>query len=300
MQTNLGKLNLKSPTVLASGIMGTSAQIMKRCIDNGCGAVTTKSIGPKERLGHNNPTVIDFGCGLINAVGLPTPGYKNMDDEWKEIKNLIHDPVIASVYGGSVEEYCEIIRYIEKYTPDIIELNVSCPNKKSGMAFGKSSDLVFELVKKAKRCTKIPIMPKLTPNCNDIAEIAIACEKAGADMIAAINTVGPGMLIDIETRKPILDFKTGGLSGPAIKPIAIRCIYDIYERVNLPILGIGGVTSGKDAIEMIMAGASAVGVGSAVYYDGVEVFNKINTEIASWMKEHQVKRLDEIRGSAHG
>jgi dihydroorotate dehydrogenase (NAD+) catalytic subunit len=167
------------------------------------------------------------------------------------------------------------------------------------MVFGKSPELVSELISEVKKCTAIPIMPKLTPNCDDIGEIAVACEKAGADMISAINTVGPGMVIDIDARKPLLNFKTGGVSGPAIKPIAIRCVYDIYERVKIPILGIGGVSSGKDAIEMLMAGASAVGIGSAVYYDGIEVFSKINKEIEKWMKENKIKSIKEIIGVAH-
>jgi dihydroorotate dehydrogenase (NAD+) catalytic subunit len=299
INTSLGHIALKKPLVLASGILGTNAAIMRRCIDDGCGAVTMKSIGPVERLGHQNPTVIDFGAGMINAVGLPTPGYLNMDEEWKELAHQIKEPIIASIYGSSVEDYCNIIKYINKFNPTIIELNVSCPNKKAGMSFGKSCDLVAELVSEAKKCTKIPIMPKLTPNCDNIAEIAKACEKAGADMISAINTVGPGMIIDIETARPVLAYGTGGVSGPAIKPIAIKCVYDIYDAVKIPILGMGGISNGEDAIEMMMAGASAVGVGTAVYYDGTKVFDKINKEIIDWMLKHDIKSLKEIIGKAH-
>ncbi|MCK5138939.1 MAG: dihydroorotate dehydrogenase, partial [Thermodesulfovibrionia bacterium] len=167
LKAKLGRIQLKTPLVLASGILGTNAQIMKRCIDNGAGAVTLKSIGPIERNGHNNPTVLAFDSGLINAVGLPTPGYLNMDEEWEEINRIIKEPIIASVYGSSVEEYCRIIKYISKFNPSIIELNVSCPNKKAGMAFGKNAELVSELIREVKKCTKLPIMPKLTPNCDN-------------------------------------------------------------------------------------------------------------------------------------
>ena len=166
------------------------------------------------------------------------------------------------------------------------------------MAFGKNAELVSELIREVKKYTKLPIMPKLTPNCDNISEIAIACEKAGADMIAAINTAGPGMIIDIETRKPLLKYKTGGISGHAIKPIAIRCVYEIYESVKIPILGIGGISNGRDAIEMLMAGASAVGIGSAVYYDNIEVFNKINREIEEWLKNNKIKSIKDIIGAA--
>jgi len=165
--------------------------------------------------------------------------------------------------------------------------------------FGADKNLTRKLISSVKKVSKkVPIMPKLTPNVLDIADIAKACEKAGADAISAINTV-TGMLINVETGKPVLSYKTGGLSGPLIKPIALRCVYDIYEEVKIPILGMGGICNGRDALEMIMAGANAVGVGSAIYYRGIGVFNKIVNEMKALMKKNNYKSIKEIIGRAH-
>ncbi|MCD4740536.1 dihydroorotate dehydrogenase [archaeon] len=299
LKTKLAGIKLKNPTVLCSGILGTSAAILKRVERNGAGALTLKSIGPQPREGHNNPTVIAYESGLLNAVGLSTPGYKNMEEEWKELQD-IKIPVIASIYGGSIEEFVEIAEFVAEKKPSMIELNISCPNtKKHGQLFGFEPDVAGEVVSKVKAVSKVPIMPKLTPNTPKLKEVAKACEDAGADAIAAINTVGPGMIIDIETAKPILHFKTGGLSGPAIRPIAVRCVYDIYETVNIPILGMGGITNGKDAMEVLMAGANAVGIGSATYYRGIEAFSLVSQELETLMKEQGYTNIKEITGTAH-
>lgn len=294
----LGK-ELKNPTVLCSGILGNSYEILKEVYDNGCGLVTLKSIGPKPRDGHNNPTVLNFGAGLINAVGLPTPGYWNMDNEWEKLSKR-NFPIIASIYGACSDDFLEVAKYVASKGPDFIELNISCPNTKNeGMIFGVDPKSTFEVVSKVKSIVKnIPIIPKLTPQAINIGEIAKACEKAGADAICAINTVGPGMVIDIESGMPILDYKRGGVSGNAIRPIAIRCVYDIYENVKIPIIGMGGISNGRDAIEMMMAGASLVGIGSAIYSEGIDVFNKVNKEVDGWLKSHK-KKLSDIIGVAH-
>jgi len=299
LETNFCGIKLKSPLVLASGILGTSPELMQRIANSGAGAVTTKSIGPIEREGWKNPTVIELEHGLLNAVGLPSPGYNNMEEEFSEL-NKIKVPWIASVYGSSIEEYVKVAEYVSKKNPSMIELNISCPNSKAhGQIFGINPEIAKEITQKTKQaCGKIPIMPKLTPQATDICEIAMACEEGGANAICAINTV-QGMAIDIEMRKPVLSNKMGGLSGPAIKPIAIRCVYQIFEKVKIPILGMGGITRGEDAIEMIMAGATAVGVGSAVYYNGIDCFKKINSEMENWMKKNKVKNLEEIKGAAH-
>lgn len=293
LRTKLGKIELKSPLVLASGILGTSVELLKRVAANGAGAVTTKSIGPVEREGHNNPTVVEIENGLYNAVGLPTPGYLNMDDEFKQWSEL-NVPLIASIYGSCVEDYVKITEYIQKYKPGIIELNISCPNKDDGMVFGKDTKLTKKLVGAVKEISNIPIMPKLTPNCDDIAEIAKACEEAGADMICAINTVLKE-IIHPKLKKPLLAYSKGGISGPIIRKIALEKVKEIRQAVNIPILGVGGITYGKDAIEMLKAGASAVGIGSAVYFRGIDVFDKINNEIKSIMKKEGVKSMEEFR-----
>ena len=290
---------LKNPTVLASGILGNSKDILERVHENGCGLVTLKSIGPEPRDGHKNPTVIDLGCGLINAVGLPSPGYLNMENEWAELEHRDF-PIIASVYGGSVDEYRRVAEYVSSKKPDFIEINISCPNSEQhGMIFGINRDSSRAVVSAVKKAISVPLIVKLTPQAPDIADIARTCEDAGADAICAINTVGPGMAIDIESGKPILAFKKGGLSGPMIKPIAIRCVFDIYKAVSIPIIGLGGITTGEDAVEMVMAGATLVGIGTAVRYRGIEVFQKIADEMDAWLSKHNLSLAD-IKGAAHG
>ncbi len=293
----LGKI-LNNPIVLASGILGNSKDILQRVHDSGCGLVTMKSIGPFPRDGHKNPSVIDLGHGIINAVGLPSPGYNNMEDEWKMLENR-NFPLNASIYGGSVHEYQIVAEFVSSKKPDFIEINISCPNSdKHGMIFGVNEQSSYDVVSAVKKVINVPLIVKLTPQAINIGKIAIACEEAGADAICAINTTGPGMVIDIESQMPVLAFKTGGLSGPMIKPIAIRCVYDIFRTVSIPIIGLGGITTGEDAIEMVMAGASLVGIGSAVRYRGIDVFRKINRELNNWLDVHNYT-LNDIRGAAH-
>lgn len=298
MKTRFLEKTLKNPTVLASGILGNSKDILERVYENGCGLVTMKSIGPEERDGHKNPTVIDLGCGMINAVGLPSPGYLNMESEWKALESR-HFPVIASIYGSSVDEYRRVAEYVSSKKPDFIEINISCPNSEQhGMIFGISRDSSKAVVSAVKKVISVPLIVKLTPQAPDIADIAKTCEDAGADAICAINTVGPGMVIDIESRRPVLAFKKGGLSGPMIKPVAIRCVYDIYKAVSIPIIGLGGIMTGEDAVEMIMAGASLVGMGTAVRYRGVDVFRKVADEMEAWLAARDLG-LSDIKGAAH-
>jgi dihydroorotate dehydrogenase (NAD+) catalytic subunit len=290
---------LKNPLVLASGVLGNNKEILERVHKNGCGLVTMKSIGPIPRDGHKNPTVIDLGGGMINAVGLPTPGYAHMEEEWQALKKRDF-PLNASIYGGSVKEYQTVAEFVSRKHPDFIEINISCPNSEQhGMIFGVSEQSAFDVVSAVKQVVDVPLIAKLTPQAPDIAKIARACEDAGADAICAINTAGPGMVIDIEARMPVLAFKKGGLSGPMIKPIAIRCVYDIYQAVSIPIIGLGGVTTGEDAVEMIMAGASLVGIGSGVRYRGLEIFDLVNQELDTWLSSHGTT-LEGIRGAAHG
>jgi len=289
---------LKNHTVLASGILGNSKDILERVYENGCGLVTLKSIGPEQRDGHKNPTVIDLGCGMINAVGLPSPGYLNMENEWAELENR-NFPIIASIYGGSVDEYRRVAEYVSAKKPDFIEINISCPNSEQhGMIFGINRESSRDVVSAVKSVISVPLIVKLTPQAPDIADIAKTCEDAGADAICAINTVGPGMVIDIESGRPVLAFKKGGLSGPMIKPIAVRCVFDIYKAVSIPIIGLGGIMTGEDAIEMIMAGASLVGIGTAVRYRGIDVFQKVADEMDAWLKSHNLNHTD-IKGAAH-
>jgi dihydroorotate dehydrogenase (NAD+) catalytic subunit len=304
LSVELCGLRLHNPLVLAAGILGTGPELLARVADSGAGMVTTKSCGPSPRAGHPNPTVLDWGPGLINAVGLANPGVE------EEVKNIaqarallepLEVPLVASIFAKTVEGFAEVARKISEARPDFIELNISCPNVSDefGRPFACDAGDAARVTAAVKEVTSIPVIVKLSPNVVDIAAIASSVEQAGANAIAAINTVGPGMIIDIYSGQPILANKVGGVSGPAVRPIAVRCVYDIYEAVEVPIIGIGGAAEGRDALEMIMAGATAVGVGSAVRYRGIEVFQAILGEMETFMAEEGYASLDELRAIAH-
>jgi len=304
LSVELCGVRLRNPLVLAAGILGTGAELLARVAESGAGMVTTKSCGPLPREGHPNPTVLDWGHGLINAVGLANPG---IEEEVKIIcraRTLLEPlgiPLVASVFAETVEGFAEVARKVGEARPDFIELNISCPNVSAefGRPFASDAADAAWITAAVKEVTSIPIIVKLSPNVIDIAAIASSVEQAGADAIAAINTVGPGMIIDIYSGQPILANKVGGISGPAIRPIAVRCVYDIYQAMKVPIIGIGGVSEARDALEMVMAGATAVGVGSAVHYRGVEVFQAILDEMRAFMREEGYASLYELRGIAH-
>lgn len=291
----------KNPLILASGILGTEAKLLARVANSSAGAVTTKSCGLLPREGHENPTVLAWEHGVINAVGLTNPGVEQEIKEIRELKKLVGETkIIASFFGSTVKEFVQVAKRLSVAEPDFLELNISCPNIESefGQPFGVSPKDTFTVVRAVKKVSKIPIIVKLSPNVTDIKTIAKAAEDGGADALSAINTL-LGMVIDIESGKPILTNKTGGISGPAIRPITVRCVYDVVSAVKIPVIGIGGVSCGEDAIQMIMAGASAVGIGSAVYYRGLNVFKKINKEIKEFMRSHNYKSIADFRRIAY-
>jgi dihydroorotate dehydrogenase (NAD+) catalytic subunit len=304
LSVDLCGVRLPNPLVLASGILGTSAPLLERVARCGAGAVTTKSCGPAPRAGHPNPTVIDWGGGLINAVGLPNPG---VDAEVEIIAVAIKQlaplgvPLIASIFADTVTGFAAVAERISAANPDFIEVNISCPNVAAefGRPFALDPVSAAQVTAAVRAATTLPIIVKLSPNVTDIVAIARAVQDAGADAIAAINTLGPGMVIDVESGRPILANRVGGVSGPAIRPIAVRCVYDICAAVSVPVVGIGGVMCGRDAVEMLMAGATAVGVGSAVYQHGPEIFGRIRDELAGWMQAHGYASISEFRGIAH-
>lgn len=293
-------VKLRNPTILASGIVGVTGSALVFAARNGAGAVVSKSIGPREREGHNNPILAEFEGGFVNAVGLPNSGVENTIDEIKFAIQNSPSPVIANIFGGTKEEFGFVAERIVEANPSLIEVNLSCPNTTSdfGLPFALCAPDAAKIMEIVKNTTKIPVIAKLAPNVPDIKEIAKAVAGAGADAISAINTM-PGMVIDVKTGKPILQNKEGGVSGPALKPIAVKCIYDIYETVDLPVIGIGGVTYGKDAIEMMMAGAIAVQIGTGIHYRGIEVFKKVSEEIEEFLQEHGYGKLKDIIGAAH-
>lgn len=298
--TEIAGLRLANPTMLAAGVMGLSAASLRTAVENGAGAVVTKSIGLNPRSGYANPAVVQVDCGLLNAMGLPNPGADDFSGEIKELKkDGLGAPIIASVFGFSAEEFAEAAGILTKAGADAVELNVSCPHvKKTGSEIGQSPALVGEVVRQVKRAVTVPVIVKLTPNVADIAEVAKAGVKAGANAIAAINTVR-GMAIDVETARPILANRIGGPSGSAVKSIAIRCVYEIYDAVKVPIIGCGGVTHWEDAIEFMLSGASAVQVGTAIASEGLGVFRSITKGMDSYMRKKGFRSVKDIVGLAH-
>ena len=302
IETKLVNIHLKSPLVLASGILGLTASSMKRVIEFGAGAVTSKSFNKDWRKGHKNPSIVPFEHGMLNAVGLSNPGLDEMIKEIRLYKEQCDAPIIASIFGRSIDEFGEVTQRTTEAEPDMIEVNISCPNVHSefGQPFGDScpdTAKITQIVK--KHAGNIPVSIKLGPHGPGIGSIAKVCEENGADAITAINTVGPGMIIDIDVRRPVLANLTGGVSGPAILPIAVKSVYEVFKNVKIPIIGTGGVTKASDAIQMILAGATAIGVGTSVYYEGIEVFRKLNKGIEEYLKENGCKSIEEIRGAAH-
>ncbi len=289
-------IEVNSPLVLPAGIMDMSFSGLDISAKNGAGIVTSKSLTLEPRLGHKGPVVAEFESGLLNAMGLCNPGIVDGLTEVNQFKERSDTPVIVSVFATNADDFSELTKYVNKSKGEFLELNLSCPNvfDEFGIPLAASKDEVFKIVKAVKIISSLPVIAKLSPNVYDIVSIAKAAEKAGADALCMINTVGPGMIIDTKMVKPVLFNKFGGLSGPCIKPIALKLIYQTYSAVNIPIIGMGGVTIGEDAIEMIMAGATLVGVGTAVCYRGIEVFNKINREIIEFMDENDYENLSEI------
>jgi dihydroorotate dehydrogenase (NAD+) catalytic subunit len=298
LATEIAGLKLANPTMLASGILGYTGLSLKSVIEAGAGAVVTKSMGLEPRTGYPNPTVVQVDCGLLNAMGLPNPGISHFKEEMKELKNTVV-PIILSIYGYSSEEFAKVAETAAKMGADAIELNVSCPHiKKAGAEIGCNPLLLTEIVEEVKKKVDKPVIVKLTPNVANIGEIAKAAEKAGADAITAINTV-KAMNIEIETGRALLANKFGGLSGPAIKPIAVRCVYDVYRSVDVPVIGCGGITGWQDAAEFMLAGASAVQIGTAIAYKGIDVFNSVTKGINTYLQRKGFKNVKELVGLAH-
>jgi dihydroorotate dehydrogenase (NAD+) catalytic subunit len=299
LRVKFSGLNLKNPTVLASGILGYSAASLQRVAEAGAGAVVTKSVGLVARVGYPNPTVVQVEGGLINAMGLPNSGVEEYANEIYQSKSVFNVPLIVSVYGFSVEEYGVVAQKAVEAGADAVELNVSCPHvKDTGSEMGQNPKTLKEIVSQVKDRIEKPVFVKLTPNVTDIAEMAEAAVSGGADALAAINTVR-AIAINVETARPVLSNKRGGLSGTIAKPIALRCVYDIYERVKVPIMGCGGISDWRDAVEFLLAGASAVQIGTAIASKEPAVFEAINLGIAAYLKNKKFGSVTEIVGLAH-
>jgi dihydroorotate dehydrogenase (NAD+) catalytic subunit len=299
LRTNLAGLALDNPTILASGILGFSAESMHRVIKGGAGAVVTKSVGLEPRMGYANPTVVQAKSGLINAMGLPNPGIDQYVDEIKYAKSLIHSPLIVSVFGYSADEYATVAKKAVEAGADAVELNVSCPHvKQTGAEIGQNATLLYEVVSKVKAQVHKPVIVKLSPNVTDIVDLACAAVRGGADALTAVNTL-KAIAIDVETMLPVLSNVKGGLSGPAVKPVALRCVYDLREKVQVPIIGCGGIVDWRDAVEYFLAGASAVQVGTAIALEDTDVFQNINRGIEVYLRKKHYRSVKDIVGLSH-
>ena len=295
-------VDFNNPFILPSGII-TEIPEHKRAIDAGVGGITLKSLTFEKREGNPLPRVWKFDCGMINSVGLRNAGIEKGADEIKvflqENKNI---PIIVSLFATRIKEFLSLVEKVVHLNPSFIELNLSCPNvdDEFGKPLGMEKGAAGEIIRAVKKISgKVPVLAKLSPNVNDIADIAKSCETEGVDGIVAINTVGPGMIIDITRKKPILGAKKGGVSGPAILPVAVRCVYEIYDAVKIPIIGMGGVTKWQDAVEMMMAGATLVGVGTATYLKGMKIYAQLKQELSEYMEKESIRNLNELVGIAH-
>ncbi len=295
-------MKVKNPLFLAAGILGTTASSMKMVARAGAGGIVTKSFSLEANDGYDNPTIVKIEGGVINSVGLASPGVEAKTEELIELEEIRNEtPVIASIYGDSEEVFCEVAERTKDYV-DAFELNVSCPHAKCGFGsnIGEDPELTYNIVSSVKDTIKdVPIIAKLTPNVTDITEIAKAAENAGADALTLINSVGPGLRIDYQTGKPILNNVLGGIAGPMIKPIALKCVYTTYKCVDIPIFGVGGIKDYKDALEFIYSGASLLQIGTSIMYSGPEIFNNISLDLSKFLEENGYKNLNEIIGLSH-
>jgi len=286
-------IKLPNPTILASGILGVSGEMLIRVSRAGAAAVVTKSFNRKGREGYRNPSFIEVHGGFLNALGIPNPGMEEMREE-VETASRKGVPVIASVFGFDAEEFAESARMGERGGAIAVELNVSCPHvKEVGVEIGQRPKVVAEVTQTVKSRVHIPVFVKLSPNVTDISEVAKAAESAGADAITAINTV-LGTAVDVDSGFPILGGVLGGLSGPTIHPIALRAVYQIRQAVGIPVIGVGGIEDWKGVVQMMMAGASAVQIGSAITSKGLEVFREVTTGLARFLEQKRYRSVHEI------
>ena len=300
LSIRLAGVELKNPIIPASGTFGYGREFAELYDLDILGSFSWKGTTGEARLGNPQPRIAEAPAGMLNAVGLQHPGVDMViQEEIPNIANIFHGPVIANVGGFSVEEYVENCRKLEACSQvAILEVNISCPNLHAGgKNFGCDPVAAAEVTSAVKEATRKPVFMKLTPNVSDIAEIAQACANAGADGLCLINTL-LGMRIDLKTRRPLLANRTGGLSGPAVFPVALRMVWDVYQAVDIPIIGCGGVSTAEDAVEMMLAGASAVEVGAANLRDPY-ASKKIVEALPDLCERMGVEHISELTGGAH-
>ena len=296
LATEIAGIKMKNPVMVASGTFGYGEEAANFIDLDKLGAIITKTITLKPREGNPPPRIVETAAGMLNSIGLQNKGVKDFIENRLPFLSRFKTPIIANIAGETTDEYIELVKILNK-EPLVkgIELNISCPNvKKGGMQFGVDKDCAAEVVKAVKQTTSLPVIAKLSPNVTDITLIAKAVEAAGADAISLINTL-LGMSIDIEKYQSRLGTMTGGLSGPAIKPVAVRMVWQVAQAVNIPIIGIGGIMNGEDAIEFFLAGATAIQVGTANFVD-TQAPLRLVEEILDYLNRHQIDHYKKLIG----
>ncbi|WP_054694916.1 dihydroorotate dehydrogenase [Syntrophomonas palmitatica] len=298
LSVNLGGIIMKNPVAVASGTFGYGREYEDFVDISNLGAVIVKGTTLEPRAGNPTPRIVETPAGMLNAIGLENPGIDAFLHEHLPYLREKNVTVIANIAGNTVDEYAELAARIEGHSGVAgIELNISCPNvKEGGLQFGTDPELVYQVVNAVKKHSSLPIIPKLSPNVTDIVVIARAARDAGADALAMINTL-MGMAVDIDKRCPVLGNVFGGLSGPAIKPVALRMIYQVYKEIDLPILGGGGIMNTTDALEFIMVGAAAVSIGTGNFVHP-SLAENISQGLSEYMAERGIRSLSELRGAA--
>ena len=299
-RVNLCGIELDNPVIPASGTFGYGSEFAELYDVNCLGTFSFKGTTREARFGNPTPRIAECAGGMLNAVGLQNPGVDHViAHELPEMKRFFHKPVMANVSGFSIDEYVEVCRKLNACEQvGWLEVNISCPNVHGGgMSFGTNPKMAAEVTRAVKEVTTKPVIMKLSPNVTDIVSIARACEEAGADALSLINTL-MGMRIDLRRRKPLLANKTGGMSGSAIFPLAVRMVYQVYEAVKIPIVGLGGVSCAEDVIEMMLAGATAVQVGAANLTEPFACRNIVE-QLPEIMEKYRIEKLTDIIGGAH-
>lgn len=295
MEVSIGSLKLSNPVIAASGTFGFGREYSEYTDLNKIGAISVKGLTLEERQGNKPPRIAETPAGILNSVGLQNPGVKSFIKDEIPFLRKFKTAIIANIAGNTLEDYCEMADILSKEDIDAIELNVSCPNVKKGcMSFGNTTAGVTEITKEVRKHCSKPLIVKLTPNVTDVSEIAIAAEAEGADAISLINTLY-GMAIDIHRRRPILANNFGGLSGPAVKPIAVRMVYEVSKAVKVPVIGMGGITTGDDAVEFMLAGATAVMVGTANFVNPVACVD-VMKDIQNYLSMYNINDVNDILG----
>ena len=297
LTTTIGPLELKNPVMTASGTFGYGREFEALVGLNALGAIVVKGLSLLPAKGNPPPRVVETACGMLNAIGLENVGLEAFTEKKLPFLASLDTPVVVNIYGQTVAQYAELAAHLEELAGvDAIEVNISCPNVKAGgVAFGVQPESAAEVVTAVRKRTAKPLIVKLTPNVTDIVPIARAAVSAGADALSVINTI-TGMAIDIETRRPRLANVTGGLSGPAIKPVALRMVWQVVNAVEVPVIGIGGIGSAADAIEFLIAGARAVQIGTANFINP-GVTQTVIDDLKAYMLRHGIERLTDLIGS---